>query len=225
MTDKKFDPYEILGLGVNKDTSMDDIKKAFKTRSKELHPDKGGNPEDFANLKKAFDILVDPVKQNLYDEYGIDDSLDVEAEAKLVAVQIVISALDDLPNSCNVDKEISAIFQRCLDGLVEQEAAAKEARDKLQRRLDGIQKKPVNDFLTSEILKVIETHNKAMKQAQLNYHIHDVAFCLVREYQFDITKISFMENTSSERRSIFEKGTRADQALREVYRSLGMWTL
>jgi DnaJ-class molecular chaperone len=193
--DKEFNPYEV--LGVNKDTPMDDIKKAFKNRSKELHPDKGGTPEDFNNLKKAFDILTDPAKRNLYDEYGIDDALDIENEAKLVAVQIVVSALDGLPDSCDVDKEISAIFQRCLNGLTQQEEAAKKARDKLQRRLDSIQKKPVNDFLTNEILRVIETHNKAMKQAQLNYRIHDTAFCLVREYKFDITKIPFMGGCNS----------------------------
>jgi curved DNA-binding protein CbpA len=222
INDKEFNPYEI--LGVIKDTPMDDIKKAFKTRSKELHPDKGGTPEDFANLKKAIDILTDPARRNLYDEYGIDDSLDIENEAKLVAVQIVVSALDGFPDSCDIDKEISAIFQRCLDGLTQQESAARKARDKLQRRLDGIQKKPVNDFLTNEILRVIENHNRVMKQAQLNYRIHDVAFHLVREYEFDVTKIPFMGDASSERKSIFEKRTGMDQVQRDLYRSLGMWT-
>jgi hypothetical protein len=67
----------------------------------------------------------------------------------MVAVQIIVSALDSLPDSCDIDKEIHAIFQRCLDGLKEQESQAKTARDRLQRRLDGIQEKPVNDFLTN----------------------------------------------------------------------------
>jgi curved DNA-binding protein CbpA len=221
--DKKFNLYEI--LGVSKDTLMDDIKKAFKTRSKELHPDKGGNPEDFANLKKAFDILMDPAKRNLYDEYGIDDSLDIEIEAKLVAVQIVVSALEGLSDSCDVDKEISAIFQRCLNGLSDQEAAAKNARDKLQRRLDSIQRKPVNDFLTNEILRVIETHNKSMKQTQLNYRIHDTAFRLVQEYQFDITRIPFMgeSNSMRVRRMNHAEAGAAARAQQELYKSLGLW--
>jgi curved DNA-binding protein CbpA len=219
--DKEFNPYEI--LGVTKDTPMDDIKKSFKTRSKELHPDKGGNLEDFTNLKKAFDILTDPAKRNLYDEYGIDDALDIENEAKLVAVQIVVSALEGLPDSCDIYKEISAIFQRCLNGLTQQEEAAKKVRDRLQRRLYGIQKKPANDFLTNEIFRVIETHSRAMKQAQLNYRIHDAAFRLAREYEFDVAKIPFMGDDPSERKSIFEKGIGADQARQNLHRSLGMW--
>ena len=189
MPDKEFDPYRI--LGVDKNSSEGDIKKAYKDRSKKLHPDGGGNDKDFADLKKAFDILTDPAKRNLYDEYGIDDLLDIESEAKMVAVQIVISALDDLPDNCDIDKEITAIFQRCLNGLKEQEAQAKAARDKLQRRLDGIQKKPVNDFLTKEIIRVVQSHDRAMKQIQLNYRIHDTAFKLVKEYKFDISKIEF----------------------------------
>jgi curved DNA-binding protein CbpA len=217
MDEKEFNPYTI--LGVDKNTSDEDIKKAYKSRSKELHPDKGGKAEDFANLKKAFDILTDPAKRNLYDEFGIDDSIDIEVEAKLVATQIVVSALDGLPDSCDIDKEITRIFQRCLTGLKEQEARAKEARDKLQRRLDGIQKKPVNDFLTNEILRVIEGHNREMKRTQLNYRIHDTAFRLVKEYKFDISKIPFMGATSP-----MSRQAQSMQSMRDLYKDLGIYS-
>jgi DnaJ-class molecular chaperone len=222
MADQEFNPYEI--LGVNKDTPIDGIKKQYKFRSKELHPDAGGSSEDFANLKKAFDILMDPAKRNLYDEYGIDEFLDVETEARLVASQIVISALDRLPDSCNLDKEIAAIFQRCLDDLTAQELQAKELKERLQRRLDAVQKKPINDFLTNEITKVIETHNKAMKQAQLNYRIHDTAFKMVREYQFDITKITFMVDSYLGNNTMASRMNRLGQAQQDLYKSLGIWS-
>ena len=218
MSGNNFNPYEI--LGVDRGTSDEGIKKAYKNRSKELHPDAGGTAEGFADLKKAFDILTDPAKRSLYDEYGIDDSLDIEAEAQMVATQIAISALDGLPDTCDLDKEIYAIFKRCLDGLTAQEAQAKQARDKLQRRLEAIQKKPVNDFLTKEITKVIESHNRAMKQAQLNYRIHDMAFKLIKGYQFDVTKIPFLGDVPVAERRVF----RPNESLRELYDDLGMWT-
>lgn len=213
MQDKEFNPYAI--LGVDKDTSDEDIKKIFKKRSKECHPDTGGTAESFAELKKAFDILSDPAKRNLYDEYGIDNFIDIENEAKLVAVQIVVSALDGLPSSCEVDEEISKIFNKCLKGLKEQEVAAKEKRDNLQRRLDGIQKKPADDFLTNQIIGVIEGHNKMMKQTQLNYRIHDAAFKLVQEYKFDITKIPFTGKDPYSQ-EYFQR------SLTDMYRSLGI---
>ena len=190
MANREFNPYDV--LGVDKDFSTEDLKKAFKEKSKQLHPDiTGGSSEDFENLKKAFDILTDPAKRSLYDEYGVDETLDIETESKMVAVQIVISALEGLPDSCEFDKEIAGIFKRCLDGIEEQERSAKKSRDKLQRRLDAIQKKPANDFLTKEIIKVIESYSRAMKLAQLNYRIHDSAFKLVKEYKFDVIKITY----------------------------------
>jgi DnaJ-class molecular chaperone len=217
MNDNEFNPYGI--LGVDKSDSLDDIKKTYKAKSKELHPDHGGNAEDFANLKKALDILTDPARRSLYDEYGIDEALVIENEAQLVAVQIVISALEGLPDSCDIDKEISAIFKKCLNGLRNQEEAAKKSRDKLQSRLDGIQKKPVDDFLTLEIEKVIKQHNRTMKQVRLNYRIHEMAFKLVQDYQFDITKIPFMEDTDSSK----SRWTSRIQNNKDLYRSLGMW--
>jgi curved DNA-binding protein CbpA len=220
MAGKEFNPYEILGVG--NDTADEDIKKQYKSRSKELHPDKGGSSEDFANLKKAFDILIDPAKRNLYDEYGLDNFINIETEARLVATQIVISALDGLPDSCDLDKEISAIFQRCLDGLTAQELQAKQLKERLQRRLDAVQKKPVNDFLTDEITKVIDNHNKAMKQAQLNYQIHNTAFKMVQDYQFDITKIPFMGDSDIGNNTMASRVNRFGQAQRDLYKSLGI---
>jgi len=224
MTINEFNPYDI--LGIDKETSAEDIKKAFKSKSKVLHPDTGGSPETFNNLKKAFDILTDPAKRSLYDEYGVDDSLDIENEARLVAAQIVVAALDGLPDCCdNIDEEIIKIFSRCLNDLEVQERHAQKARDKLQRRLDAIQKKPVNDFLTGEIIRVIGSHDKAMKHAQLNYRIHDTALKLVKEYKFDITKIAFAEETNSNLLAKSRAELKAQNTRRNLYKDLGMWSL
>ena len=195
MTINEFNPYDI--LGVDKETSAEDIKKAFKSKSKILHPDTGGSPETFNNLKKAFDILTDPAKKILYDDYGMDDLFNVEKEAKLTAIQIVVSALDGLPESCEAGEEITSIFENCLRELKLQEEQARKAKDKLQLRLNNIQIKPADDFLSNEIIRVIRGYEKAIKNAQLNHYIHEVAFGLVKEYKFDVTKISFLNDLAS----------------------------
>jgi len=193
LEDSEFNPYVI--LGVDGSSSIQDIKKVFKEKSKELHPDHGGDPQKFANLKKAYDILTNPEKKSFYDEYGLDDFLDIENEARLVAIQIVTTALERLPASVDMDVELSKIFKKCLDQLKEQEVYEKELCDKLQKRLDGILNKPADDFLTKEIEKVITSHNRLMTQAQLNYMIHDSAYKMVKLYKFDITKIAFNEKS------------------------------
>ena len=65
------DLYEI--LGVSKDASDAEIKKAFRRRARELHPDvnKAADAEDqFKELNEAYDVLSDPNQRAQYDRFG-----------------------------------------------------------------------------------------------------------------------------------------------------------
>lgn len=64
------DLYVILGL--ERDATFEEIKKAYRKRALETHPDRGGNIEEFKRLAKAKDVLSDPQKRNYYDVYGED---------------------------------------------------------------------------------------------------------------------------------------------------------
>ena len=71
MADKK-DYYESLGL--NKDASEDDIKKAFRQQAKKYHPDVNpGNTRAearFKEINEAYEVLSDSEKKSRYDRYG-----------------------------------------------------------------------------------------------------------------------------------------------------------
>ena len=69
------DYYEILGL--SKGASGDEIKKAFKKKAMKFHPDRTGNDKTaetkFKEAKEAYDVLSDPQKKSMYDQYGTAD--------------------------------------------------------------------------------------------------------------------------------------------------------
>ncbi len=57
-------------LGIPKEASKDDIKKAFRKLSLEHHPDKGGDEEKFKEISNAYDVLSDDDKRKNYDMTG-----------------------------------------------------------------------------------------------------------------------------------------------------------
>lgn len=70
----KFDPYKILGLkeiGI----TLDDIKKSYRKRSLQYHPDKGGDPEKFDLVKKAYISLLNKHEKDNEIEYRINQEV------------------------------------------------------------------------------------------------------------------------------------------------------
>lgn len=65
------DYYQI--LGVSKNATIDEIKKAYRRLALEHHPDRGGGKEaeiKFKEANEAYQILSDPEKRQMYDQYG-----------------------------------------------------------------------------------------------------------------------------------------------------------
>lgn len=69
------DYYKI--LGVDKNASVDDIKKAYKKLAKQYHPDvnkESGSAEKFKEISEAAAVLGDPQKRQQYDQFGTAES-------------------------------------------------------------------------------------------------------------------------------------------------------
>jgi len=69
----KRDYYEV--LGISKDATEQDIKKAFRKLAMQYHPDRNkaaDAEEKFKEINEAYEVLSDPQKRRMYDQFGHD---------------------------------------------------------------------------------------------------------------------------------------------------------
>ena len=71
MATSKRDYYEV--LGVQRNATEDDIRRAFRKLAFDHHPDRNSDPgsaERFKEINEAYEVLRDPEKRRRYDRYG-----------------------------------------------------------------------------------------------------------------------------------------------------------
>ena len=60
-------------LGVSPTANEQELKKGYRKAALKYHPDKPtGDTEKFKEISEAFEILNDPQKREIYDQYGIE---------------------------------------------------------------------------------------------------------------------------------------------------------
>jgi DnaJ-class molecular chaperone len=85
-------PYEV--LGVSRIATIEEIKKSYRKLSKECHPDTGGDEDQWAELKEAYDCLIDPESRAHFDATGQYKTNAPDKTQERILV-IVISAMHE----------------------------------------------------------------------------------------------------------------------------------
>jgi len=58
-------------LGINRNATADEIKKAYRSLAMKHHPDRGGDANKFKEIEEAYRTLSDPQKKQMFD-MGVD---------------------------------------------------------------------------------------------------------------------------------------------------------
>ncbi len=70
-------PYQT--LGVNRDATADEIKRAYRKLASQHHPDRGGDTRTFQEIQTAYDTLSDPQRRAAYDNPGFGGGFRADA--------------------------------------------------------------------------------------------------------------------------------------------------
>ena len=135
---KAKDLYET--LGVDKNATPDQIKKARRKKAAKHHPDKGGDTAEMAAVNRAHDVLIDPERRRLYDTTGEDSKrMPIEEEARQCVLIMFSRALEaDAPNLLTKAKSLIKDEQARAKG---QQKEGETRRAKLEARREKIKVK------------------------------------------------------------------------------------
>ena len=191
-------------IGVHETATAEEIKKAYRERSKELHPDANdGDDKVFAKLAKAYKVLSDPEKRKKYDETGIDTENNEAEQVNSIMAGLTLAFLEHAPS---VKTESLTDFVK--KQVKEQLGNAKSAVTKLEKEIDRAENAK-NRIVRKElghnlILSVFE--NK-ISEARTNIVRHNEAVLLFDKVLEEIESYSYLvdvEEKQNDRYSSFE---------------------
>lgn len=191
-------PYEILGL--SKDCTAEQIKKAYKMSAKKHHPDKGGSPKQFAIVKTAYDTLRDKKKRQDYDDYGvIDDNATQDptevAASRLRGVFVAVLAkipLEELPYVDIIYKMKEEIIQKMaqLEGSIMKSRDGKEATKKVLKVVEKkLKRKGIKPNFLLELLRHgLSESDQQIFQLRKEQNLHQEMLNMLKEFSYDTEK-------------------------------------
>ena len=191
-------------IGVHETATSEEIKKAYRERSKELHPyANDGNDKGFAKLAKAYEVLSDPERRKKYDETGIDTENNEAEQVNSIMAGLTLAFLEHAPS---VKTESLTDFVK--KQVKEQLGNAKSAVTKLEKEIDRAENAK-NRIVRKElghnlILSVFE--NK-ISEARTNIVRHNEAVLLFDKVLEEIESYSYLvdvEEKQNDRYSSFE---------------------
>jgi curved DNA-binding protein CbpA len=125
---------------VPKDADMATIKKAYRRKSKQCHPDKkGGNTIAMVWVNKAYETLSNPEKREYYDACGADKPLtSLEQLARSILFECALHAVMNAPDGVGLISAISQTINAKNDAALREKNKQETTLQKIRRRAESL---------------------------------------------------------------------------------------
>lgn len=182
------DPYDILGLSRDADNAA--VKSAYRKRVKTAHPDAGGDQEAFGDLKRAYELLLDPVRRKVFDDTGYDPDLaDTRDLQGLVILETLVNEmiLDERePGSFD---PVASMRRKLTDRIVSARFHILEMerhRARIRNHMDRMGRKPGTDVLGRMLKARCETIGEAISKSEAEIKTIEQAYNMLDGYAYEL---------------------------------------
>lgn len=196
------DLYQILGIDSN--STIDDIKSAYRNKAKLYHPDlnNGNISRQWEDIQKAYHILIDNDARQFYDDSGYIREDDAEIDRSIISFfrEYIRNKLSytDIIFELDLIKEMSDYCDGVISKNKKDITILKKNLEKLQKlqkrfkRKYEIKKDFINIVITEQRYEIEDNIQQRYKNIDI---FRSIKFA-VNNYEFDITKYLQGDNTN-----------------------------
>lgn len=182
------DPYAT--LGIERDADAEAVKTAYRKAAKAVHPDSGGDAEQFGKLQACYDLLKDPVRRKVFDDTGYDPQLADPRDLKGLMM------LETLVNDMILDERepgsfdpVAAMRRKLSDDIVKSRFHILELerhRARIRKHMDRLGRRPDTDVLGSMLRARSQSIAEAIKSAEAQIEAIEQAYTMLQGYAYEL---------------------------------------
>lgn len=126
-------PYET--LEVEPDVSQEEIKRAYRRKSRETHPDAGGDVEEFKQVNEAYEMIATEERRRYYDEHGEAGTTNPQDALEREMAQLLVMAFEKARSNpiSDIRGAIDQEKNQWRSSIEESKSVSKKIRDRLKR--------------------------------------------------------------------------------------------